>query len=107
MRARTAYGTDAKIRRGVGWGGKTSYHPAARVAAAKWALKFGWGGADPVRRLEPYQAKGGATRFVKVKKTLGLRTVVEQTRVLPHQGTLECLRRKAGGTRALRFQMEG
>lgn len=26
--ARTSYGTNAKVRRGAGWGGKGSYHPS-------------------------------------------------------------------------------
>jgi hypothetical protein len=92
-----ATGTSAKIRRGAGWGGKGSSHPAADIAASKWAVRNGWRAASPVRRTEPYQSRRGrhTTRWVKISKAMGLRSTIERRPAQPHQGARECARRAA------------
>lgn len=64
-------GTDAKARRGAGWGGKGSSNIS----------QYGQG----ARRRVPYQSDHGCTNWMG--------------RTLPHQGVRECLRRRAGGMR--------
>lgn len=68
-------GTDAKVRRGNGWGGKGSAHPTSRRFVDAVGNKV------PARYYRPY--RGGL--------------------VAASNGRRECDRRRAGGMRNLRW----
>jgi hypothetical protein len=67
-RARTSYGTNSKVRRGDGWGGKRSIHSSIGSPSSRRH-----------RRRDFYAAKSNVTG---------------RDNGLPHQGERECLRRR-------------
>lgn len=72
--ARTSYGTNAKVRRGAGWGGKDSYHPSIGDAVGGYR-KIAYPGASKYTphhgARECLRRRCGSTAAAQFAATLG------------------------------------